>query len=98
MTRLVFLAPAVAQLLLVTIGLAIAAVRPPLHGALLAVPLTGATQGELIDLAMANGATIDGRGVLPGSLVVRGDRARLSAPMRAHGVLLLAGVPGLCHA
>lgn len=84
------------QIALAGAALAVAALAPPAHGALLAVPLSGEPMGRIVDVALAHGATIAGAGPLPGSVVLRGDRARLAAPLRAHGVLLLAGSKPLC--
>lgn len=85
------------QLLLAATGMAAAAVVPPAHGAMLAVPLTGGSAGETINIALANGATVEGMGVLAGSVVVRGERARLAAPMRAHGIVLIVAASALCQ-
>lgn len=84
------------QLFLVTGGMAATALAPPAHGTLLAVPLTGGTAADTINLALARGAAIEGEGPFAGWIVLRGDRDRLAAPLRAHGILLLAGSPATC--
>lgn len=84
------------QVMLVTAGLAIAVLAPPVRGTMLAIPLGGAPAATTIDLALARGATIEGMGPFRGSVMLRGDRRRLFASLRAHGVVLLAGMPRRC--
>jgi hypothetical protein len=66
------------------------AAAPPVRGTMLVVPV-GATAAAA---ALTPGTTILGRGWLPGSLVVSGDRATLLPHLLRHGALALAG-PGL---
>ena len=87
-----------AQVLLVSAGLAATVLAPPARGTMIAIPLTGATVAETVNLAVARGATIEGMGRLAGSVVLDGDRARLTAALRAHGVLLIGAPSGLCGA
>ncbi|WP_168377361.1 hypothetical protein [Sphingomonas sp. Leaf343] len=63
---------------------------PPAEGAMLLVPLLPARTAATIDLALDHGARIGGLGPLPGSLIVRGQRAHLFAPLMAKGILTLA--------
>lgn len=84
------------QVVLVTAGLAIAVLAPPVRGTMLAISLDGAPAATTIDLALAQGATIEGMGPFRGSVMLRGERRRLFGSLRAHGIVLLAGMPRRC--
>lgn len=63
---------------------------PPADGAMLLVPLTPARTATIVDLALDHGARVGGLGPLPGSLIVRGERARLFGPLLAQGIVAVA--------
>jgi hypothetical protein len=65
-------------------------VQPPAEGSMLLVPLGSQTQGELAAFALSRGLTLAAAGDREGSLVVRGERARLGWALRDHGILVLA--------
>jgi hypothetical protein len=93
-------APAPSAALLAQFGvlaLGVAAVAaPPAQGPMMLVPLVpGAATGMLAD-ASGRDALLIGRGALPGSYVVAGNRARLLGPMLRRGVLLTAAPPTGC--
>lgn len=70
------------------------ALAPPPRGPMVLAPLRGQRLAALINFAGARGATVLGRGPLPGSLVIDGERRRLWSPARASAMLLLAA-PGV---
>lgn len=86
-----------AQVALAIAGLAAAGLAPPERGSLLAVPLGNASAAEIINVALAQGAGIEGRGPWGDTVVLWGERDPLSAALRAHGVVLLAASPELCR-
>jgi hypothetical protein len=81
------------QLGLGALALLAVAFAPPAQGRMLLVPLTGAP----VSVATVNSlrATPLLAGPLPGSLVVEGDRGRLSA-LWSQGVLVLAAPAAIC--
>lgn len=84
------------QLFVAVAVLACAAGIPPRSGPILLVSLAGASTAAMVNLARGQGATLEGLGRLPGSLVVRGERDRLAPAMLRLGVLPLAAPPFLC--
>ena len=87
----------VSQTTLAVCGLAAAALAPPARGSLLAVPLGGASAADIVNLALAHGGSVEGRGPWGQTMVLWGERDRLASAMRASGVVLLAGSPELCR-
>ena len=86
-------APALFQLALATLALVVMAFAPPAQGRMLLVPIDGRpVSREVIEAAAATPLK---SGPLPGSLVVDGDRARLSG-LLAQRVILLAAPAALC--
>ena len=84
----------VAQFALVLASFLLIALVPPPTGRMLLVPL-GPAPVPLAAGAVAAGAAILGRGPLPGSLVVQGDRAALVGPaLSSHAILVRAGSGG----
>ncbi len=83
------------QIVLVLGGLAVLAFRPPAQGRMLLIPIGGGDPG-LASVALARGALVIGRGPFAGSLVVEGDRARLTQGLLARGVVALAAPPTAC--
>ena len=69
---------------------------PPASGAMLLVPLDGENVGVVATLAVASGAKLLGKGPLPGSLVVVGDRAAIIAVPKAAPLLIVAAPPAAC--
>ena len=90
------LAPLLVQLALLLAGLGAIALAPPARGAMLLVPLTGQARADLPGLAIGRGALLLGQGPLSGSLVVRGDRARLGATLLRRGILSVAAPEIFC--
>lgn len=74
------------------------ALAPPADGPMLLVPLLPGSSASVaaLNLALGGGATLLAAGPFPGSLIVRGDRARILAPLLAGGTLVLAAAPSLC--
>ena len=83
------------QLLLALGAFATIALAPPAQGAMLLVSLTGMTHGELIDAATARDARIGTAGFGDHSLVVVGERARLTG-LIGRGILVLGAPSPLC--
>jgi hypothetical protein len=82
------------QIALVLGGLSVLAFRPPAQGRMLLIPIGG--DSGLASLVLARGALVIGRGPFAGSLVVEGDRARLTRGLLARGVVALAAPPIAC--
>lgn len=72
------------------------ALWPPAKGAILLIPLLQNNAASLVPLARASGALLVGKGPLPGSLVVLGERARLVRQIRAWNVILLSAPAAGC--
>lgn len=91
--------PTLALQLVAVVGMVAAlALVPPAQGRMLLVPvLPGAEQG-MVARATSAGALLLARGPLPHSMIVTGDRTRVSHDMLAHGVLVLAAPAGECGA
>lgn len=87
--RLVFL-----QIGLVLAAFATMMALPPARGSMVLVPIHAGARVAAV--AVAHGALIEAAGPLPGSLVVRGERAQMVAPLLAIGVLTLAAPAALC--
>lgn len=88
--------PLVAQSLLALAGLAALAFAPPASGAILLLPLTAQARADLPGVAVRGGARLIGQGPVAGSLVVRGERARLGAALLRRGILPVAAPAMLC--
>lgn len=84
------------QSLLALAGLAALFAQPPAEGDMLVVPLASRTAGEVADFVSERGFRIVAAGDWPGSLVVRGERARLGWALRDQGLLVLASGPQGC--
>lgn len=92
-------APSLAGQLAVFAGLiGTIALAPPAEGPMLLVPLLPGHAGSVaaLNLALGSGATLLAAGPLSGSLIVRGNRARLLGPLLASGTLVLAAMPPIC--
>jgi len=77
-------------------ALAILAFMPPPSGRLLLVPVGGASQADILGIAIAADARLVGTGPLPESLVVEGTREALLSPLLEAGVILLAAPAAGC--
>lgn len=88
--------PLAAQVLLALFGLAAFAFTPPKRGAMLLVPLTREARADMPALAVAHGALLLGQGPGGGSLIVRGDRARLVGALLQHSIIAVAAPEILC--
>jgi hypothetical protein len=86
------------QLGILTAGLLAVGLAPPANGQVLLIPLTTSAATELPALALRDGTQLIGRGRLPGSLVVRGERNRLGWPMLMDGVVPIASARPGCGA
>jgi hypothetical protein len=82
----------------VLLALAALAFYPPAAGRMLLVPLSAAAAARLAPLAVSGGAALVAAGPLRGSLVVAGERQRISAAFERYAVLILAAPPALCGA
>jgi hypothetical protein len=86
----------IGQLAFVASMLMLLAFAPPAQGAMLLVPLDGASAATLLPRALAGGGRLLAEGPLRGSFVVYGDRTQLSRATAGGNVLLLGAVPILC--
>jgi hypothetical protein len=85
-----------AQIGFVLASFAALALAPPRRGAVMLVPLDGASRAALAPAAVAGGALLLARGPLPASLVVNGSRDRLRDAFRNMHVLIVAAPPRWC--
>jgi hypothetical protein len=86
------------QMLFAVAALALLALWPPRTGAMMLVPIGGGGIGAVARVALAGGAVLIGMGPFPGSLVVRGDRARIARGTTAGAIVILAAPPAGCRA
>lgn len=84
------------QIAAAVLGLLAMALWPPVSGRMTIVPVDGSDANRLFARALAGQVRILGRGWLPGSLVVRGDRAAIAALFAPGSVLMLAPTPAGC--
>lgn len=85
-----------AQVICGVVALSGMALYPPAHGRILLIPLGDRHAAAAPRLAFAAGATLLGRGPLPDSWVVVGERTRIVAQMRGWDMLLLAAPSAGC--
>lgn len=69
---------------------------PPASGAMLLVPVTGGDANDMARIALEGGAALIGPGPLPGSLVVRGDRAAIVAHIPDVAAIVVAAPATAC--
>lgn len=74
------------------------ALRAPVSGAMLVVPLGTANTGALADVAVRHGGSLLGTGPVAGSLVVYGTRASLEPALWAVHAVVLAAPSSICGA
>lgn len=91
------------MLLTVQVGLGLIAMAwmslyPPAQGRILLVPLLDRGTDAAARVAFASDAVLLGRGPLPGSWVVVGERRRIAAHLHGADMLLLAAPPAGCSA
>lgn len=86
------------QLLLVVSVLLSLLCMPPVRGGIMLVPFGANARAAMLPLAIAHGALLVDRGPLPGSYIVRGDRALLVPTMFSHGILALNAPAAGCGA
>jgi hypothetical protein len=79
----------------IVLGLSVLALAPPTFGRMLLLPTDAAAAAQLVPRALSAGGLLVGRGPLPRSYVVVGDRARLRAALGA-GIITLAAPPAGC--
>ncbi len=80
---------------LILAGMGWLAFAPPERGSMLVVPLSPAPLASTLNAVLAGGAAVTGAGPLPGTLLVRGERARIAATLDS-ATLLLAAPEGWC--
>ena len=80
----------------ILLGLAALAFSPPSTGKMMLVPLSDVAARRVTLLAVSAGATLIAPGPLSGSLVVAGERHRLSDALASTTVLILAAPPAAC--
>lgn len=85
----------IGMMLVMLLGLAL---YPPARGRMILLPVTADGAATMLAQATGTGALLVGRGPLPHSFVVEGDRAALAGLLLRHGVLLLAAPPAGCGA
>ncbi|MEN2749305.1 hypothetical protein [Sphingomonas sp. T9W2] len=84
------------QLLLVTATFAAFSLWPPVSGRMLLVALDGSSRSDVARTALAGGAALLRAGVLPGSMVVSGNRADIAAQRRGRPILILSASGMTC--
>jgi hypothetical protein len=72
------------------------AFAPPVHGAMLLVPLLPVSASAVERVGLGAGATLGGVGPLPRSRFVDGDRARLLPAALHHGMIVVSASPRIC--
>jgi hypothetical protein len=80
-----------AQILGSLFVIALVALAPPAEGNMLLIPLAGQSQGQLVNLAVTQGALPVQRGPIGASVIVYGTRGQIMGPLLRAGVLVLAG-------
>lgn len=81
------------QLALVLGGVGWLTLRPPVEGAMLMIPLSGAAQARLPQSVIDRGGQLLKMGLIPGSFVVHGRHAALAQP----DMLLIAADDAGCE-
>jgi hypothetical protein len=84
------------QIAAAIVGLLAMALWPPASGSMTIVPIDGSDVNRVLVRAVAGHAQVMGRGWLPGSLVVRGDRTAIAALFATGSVVMLAPTPAGC--
>lgn len=87
-----------AHLVLGIAVLASISLYPPAQGRILMIPLLDRDANATARVALLAEARLLGRGPLPGSMVVIGDRAQIAAGLHAWDMLLVAAPPAGCGA
>lgn len=82
----------------VVVAFGVLAFYPPATGNMLLVPIWPGAGHDMVARATDGGALLIGRGPLPGSFVISGDRGAIAAAMLAHGVLPIAAPASGCGA
>ncbi|HEX7781367.1 MAG TPA: hypothetical protein VF509_01025 [Sphingobium sp.] len=77
------------QLLLVSAGIAVAALMPPAQGNIIAIPLLSSSRNAGMAALIAEGARIERAGPVAGSLILVADRNAILPEALKHGILLL---------
>ncbi len=88
--------PLLALQLVVLLGSTFALAAPPAQGAMLLVPLSASAERRMLPAAFDEATSVVGAGPVAGSLVVRGERARLLGRLARLGVVVLAAPPAGC--
>ncbi|MEH3035542.1 MAG: hypothetical protein PGN23_03475 [Sphingomonas adhaesiva] len=84
------------QMAVAVAGLLAMALWPPATGSMTIVPIDGADADRTLVRMLDGHVPVMGRGWLPGSLVVRGDRAAIAALFAPGSVVMLAPTPAGC--
>jgi len=80
------------------LALSALAFHPPAIGRMLLIPLTDAAAARIASRAVSGGAALIATGPVHGSLVVSGERGKLSAAFADNAVLIFAAPPAICGA
>ncbi|WP_242119063.1 hypothetical protein [Sphingomonas lacusdianchii] len=84
------------QLFIAPMAFASFSLWPPVSGRMLLVALDGSSRSDVARTALAGGAALLRAGVLPGSMVVSGNRADIAAQRRGRPILILAASSVTC--
>lgn len=84
------------QVVLGLVALAGLSLYPPTQGRILLLPLLDRQSDAAARVALSAHAALLGRGPLPGSWVVVGDRARIAASLHGWDMVMLAAPPAGC--
>jgi hypothetical protein len=84
------------QILGILLALSALAFYPPAAGKMLLIPLTDTAAARIAPLALAGGAALIASGPVHGSLIVSGERGRISSAFANTGILILAAPPAVC--
>lgn len=86
----------VTQCAIILGSLAFLALKPPATGAVLLIPLGGASGGDVVNRVIAHGGWLLGAGPIGRSLVVYGRRDAIKAALGGANVLVLAAPFAAC--
>ncbi|WP_058755133.1 hypothetical protein [Sphingomonas endophytica] len=86
----------ISQTVIGVVALGGMSVYPPAQGRILLIPVFDRQADAAAQLALSAGAALLGRGPLPGSWIVMGQRDRIATRTHSWDMLLLAAPPGGC--
>lgn len=88
--------PIPAQVTIAILALGAMALSPPASGAMLLIPIAAGDGGAVARAALGAGAVLLGSGPFVGSLVVVGNRSRISMRVGLRNALIIAAPPAGC--